>query len=294
MTASSTTNGATPGVKTNAPQSSQNTMETSSEPYIFTTIRFQQDLLRSPANRKACCDTISSLYLLAFHAQRFTDALCEAPSWNPLWNALRAENTLPEIAISLLSADCYKAIEEYTEIRPQARHEALRLRVTISTRGKVSCEVSAPLSSLSERSLFPITLTVDDTNYAIWTASLDTEATPVTVATMYKTSDRACYDRARRTAGISPSDTREVLLYTNTGQILDGSITTPYFLRSGRWITPAASCGGLRGTTRRYALENKLCEEGIISIHSLTDGEIIWLSNAVRGFFTARFRKLLD
>lgn len=65
---------------------------------------------------------------------------------------------------------------------------------------------------------------------------------------------------------------------------MEGTLTTPYFFREGRWITPAEGCGGNRGTTRRWALDAGLCEEGVLRRESVREGEVVWLSNGVRGF----------
>ena len=87
-------------------------------------------------------------------------------------------------------------------------------------------------------------------------------------------------------AGIPTLTTlKEVLLYNPDNEILDGSTSTPYFYRDGRWVTPASASGGLQGTTRRWALENGLCVEGTIDKDSVEIGEIVWFSNAVKGFF---------
>ncbi|KAK4540371.1 hypothetical protein LTR36_009228 [Oleoguttula mirabilis] len=100
---------------------------------------------------------------------------------------------------------------------------------------------------------------------------------------MYKTNDRAPYDRARATAGIkSYPEPKEVLLYNMAHEILDGSLATPYFRRGERWITPASACGGLQGTSRRWALEKGLCIEGTVKTDELLDGEEMWLSNGAQ------------
>lgn len=97
------------------------------------------------------------------------------------------------------------------------------------------------------------------------------------------------YDYARQCASIqSYQDAKEVLLFNKENQIMDGSITTPYFFRKGQWVTPHADCGGQQGTTRRWALDQNLCVAGFIEKRSLRHNEIIWLSNGVKGFFTAR------
>lgn len=69
---------------------------------------------------------------------------------------------------------------------------------------------------------------------------------------------------------------------------MDGSITTPYFFRDGKWLTPHTECGGQQGTTRRWAIDQGLCTAAFIPFESLRRDEIIWLSNGVKGFFTAR------
>lgn len=67
-------------------------------------------------------------------------------------------------------------------------------------------------------------------------------------------------------------------------EVMEGSITTPYFRRGGRWVTPPAAAGGHVGTTRRYALEAGLCVEETVERESIRLGESIWLSNGARGW----------
>jgi 4-amino-4-deoxychorismate lyase len=78
----------------------------------------------------------------------------------------------------------------------------------------------------------------------------------------------------------------EVLLHNPSGEITEGSTTTPYFYRGGKWVTPPvhAEHGGQRGTTRRWAIRNGLCEEGTVRVESVENGEGVWVSNGVRGF----------
>jgi branched-subunit amino acid aminotransferase/4-amino-4-deoxychorismate lyase len=104
--------------------------------------------------------------------------------------------------------------------------------------------------------------------------------------TTHKTTNRAVYDNVRAALpnpmeGSIPS---EVLLVNIHHQVMEGSITTPYFLRGKRWVTPPAAHGGNVGTTRRWALENGLCVEEEVPVDSLVPGECIWLSNGVRGW----------
>ena len=69
----------------------------------------------------------------------------------------------------------------------------------------------------------------------------------------------------------------------------EGTYTTVYFRRDdgeGKeiWVTPRWQAGGNQGTTRRWALENGLAKEEIVMRESVKKGEVVWLSNGVRGF----------
>ncbi|KAF7508542.1 hypothetical protein GJ744_009091 [Endocarpon pusillum] len=81
------------------------------------------------------------------------------------------------------------------------------------------------------------------------------------------------------------STTHESLIVSRYGEVLQGQFRTPYFLRNGAWITPAYSGVVANSVTRRYALENGLCKEGIVLNSSPKNGEDCWLSDGVRGFF---------
>jgi 4-amino-4-deoxychorismate lyase len=139
--------------------------------------------------------------------------------------------------------------------------------------------VPPPTASKSHSSLKP--------SYSIL---LDSQPTSYNAHTIFKTTHRAHYDSSRsRILGQNPSSglAEEVLLYNTSAQIMEGSLTTPYFFRNGRWVTPPVwedNHGGQRGTTRRYALEKELCITEAVSVKSLKNGEKIWISNGVRGF----------
>lgn len=94
------------------------------------------------------------------------------------------------------------------------------------------------------------------------------------------------YEGARTRLGIKEwTERREVLLIsTKDGEIMEGTLTSPYLWRDGSWVTPSASSGGQIGTTRRWALEKGFCKEGVVKVDSLVEGEECWISNGVRGF----------
>lgn len=97
------------------------------------------------------------------------------------------------------------------------------------------------------------------------------------------------YDHARTTAGISqlpPTDT-EVLLYNEHGEVTEASVSTVYFWRKGRWVTPEGRCGGNEGTSRALALAEGWCVEEVMRLEEVGRGEVVALSNGVRGFWFA-------
>ena len=91
------------------------------------------------------------------------------------------------------------------------------------------------------------------------------------------------YDAARAQSLATAADV-EVLVVNERGEVMEGSLTTPYFWREGRWLTPREGCGGNRGTTRRWALERGFAVEGVVRAEDVRVGEVVWLSNGVRGF----------
>ena len=80
----------------------------------------------------------------------------------------------------------------------------------------------------------------------------------------------------------------EVLLFNEKREITEASLCTPFFFQRGVWTTPPLSSGGNAGVSRRMALEAGLCVEEVLHIDELVDGQIIWLSNAVRGFMQGK------
>ncbi|KIW89551.1 uncharacterized protein Z519_09707 [Cladophialophora bantiana CBS 173.52] len=122
--------------------------------------------------------------------------------------------------------------------------------------------------------------------------SVDAQHTHVSVFTRHKTTHRKPYDDARARVPAppllptTPPTAREVLLSNSNAQITEASLSTVYFPRGGgRWLTPRSACGGMQSVTRLYALAAGWCDEGTVLVHEVRDGEMIWLSNAVRGFF---------
>ncbi|KIW02305.1 uncharacterized protein PV09_06452 [Verruconis gallopava] len=149
-----------------------------------------------------------------------------------------------------------------------------------------SSTVSSSASSRSGSSSTHGPRTTLACTYEIW---IDIQPTEQTAHTRFKTSSRAQYDAARARALPNPEDvTQEVLLWNPSGFITEGSLLTPYFYRNRRWVTPPVVDpqygGGQAGTSRRWALEQGLCEEAAVERRSIRVGERVWVSNGVRGF----------
>ena len=121
---------------------------------------------------------------------------------------------------------------------------------------------------------------------------IDSVATLASEFTKHKTTSRKHYDDARARANIehmAPTES-EVLLFNEDGEIMEASLCTTYFCRDGLWITPHLSSGGNAGVSRRMALEAGLCIERTLHIDELVPSEMVWLSNAVRGFMPGRLQ----
>ncbi|KAK2809057.1 hypothetical protein FQN50_004110 [Emmonsiellopsis sp. PD_5] len=254
---------------------------------ITTTLRYDPALTHTPFLPPS---PNPAYYLLPHHLTRL---LASATAFN--WPAAIALLSQPRPqALTLLTTHCAKHIPDPS--RPY------RLRILLAATGEITVEATPlPPPSLAPAHTPLLLLPAEHASFdsldhcqqqTPWNIYLDTQPTPPTLFTTHKTTARAAYAAARARAGIdvntgSPQqDTspREVLLYNPAGEVMEGSVTTVYFRRGGRWVTPKAGCGGNVGTSRRYALESGVCVEGTVRVGELVGGERVWLSNGVRGF----------
>ena len=162
-----------------------------------------------------------------------------------------------------------------------------------ATIDKIPCPpVGDTASQLYPRSLSTIADPVLGASYLRWRVFVTFDKITPNLFTRYKTSNRRYYDHALAFTPARPADLvlngvqlqLEVLIVNDRWEIMEGCRFTPYFWRENKWITPAAGCGGNLGTTRRWALEKGLCEEGVVTGSSVKCDEIIVLSNGVKGF----------
>lgn len=241
---------------------------------LFTSLRYDRALLNTPQKRAWWnFENVSSLYMLDYHRDRMLRA-AKHWGWNPAVEALTGEAGLKRLSDLVARAVADK---------PDG---PLRVKVTITKEGELACETSAtPATGLAN--LFPSRLPpppeaaeegkadTDDEGGAApckqprYDVMVDAARTARSEYTHFKTTRRAMYDEARSRAGIQASDAKEVLIVNgDDGSIMEGSTTTPYFWREGRWVTPkvspgfsaTAGSGGQDGTTRRWALERYIIQ----------------------------------
>lgn len=266
------------------------TTSSSSPQQIFTSIRYDPLLATHPANN--LFDRPSPFYMLAHHRDRLL-AAAQHFDWPAASTALSSTTGLETLTETLAQTvqDAIATTPDSPTHRPP-NSTPFRLRILVSPSGTIATEYSpTPPAPLSQ--LFPTSLDApqapnepnNPTRTEPWVILLDTQPTPPTPYTTHKTTLRAPYVEARTRAHIpSMASAIEVLLYNPRGEITEGSLTSVYFFRGGRWVTPAGESGGNLGTTRRWALERGLCVEGCVRVESVRGGERVWVSNGVRGF----------
>ena len=166
----------------------------------------------------------------------------------------------------------------------------------LSKTGTITCS-SSSFQDDRNWNLFPPSLPSKPGQSARqWLVYLYPDGIKPSLLTQHKTTERPMYDRARMFLG-DPSKPEEILLQNAQGEVMEGSISTPYFWRDERWVTPAETCGGNLGTTRRWALEKGIAVEGIVKMEEIKPGETLILSNGVHGFCFGiiwKFKQALD
>jgi branched-subunit amino acid aminotransferase/4-amino-4-deoxychorismate lyase len=249
---------------------------------IISTLRYDPGLPNVVAQRgvDAYPDPLNTpYYLLPYHQDR-------------LRNAARYFNW--DNAVKFLEQDLAQFAQHIDRFIPD-KGQPWRLRVVVDSNGECKVDVNPAERIELENFVVPFIISPISTS---WRVYIDTAATVPSAYTTHKTTARGDYMAARTRLGISsPQDTTEVLLINTKGELMEGSITTPYFRRrresnaeqnEPEWITPPLSSGGCAGTSRRYALAQGFCREQIVTIADLIDGEMCLLSNAVRGFILGR------
>ncbi|GCB24210.1 aminodeoxychorismate lyase [Aspergillus awamori] len=244
---------------------------------IISSLRYDPALLtigKRTAARTSPDPLTTPYYLLPYHQERLRNAAA-CFSWGN--------------ALTFLKQDTNQFVEFLDTFIPDIT-KPWRLRILLDSTGTCEVEVN-PTTSINPLNF--LTPFETDLQSTAWRVYIDSERISPSAFTTHKTTTRDFYTAARLRSGIvSFVEPAEVLLVNPAGEIMEGSITTPYFRRrdttdgEGKpaWITPPLSSGGNAGTTRQYALAQGFCTEEAIAATDLVDGEECWLSNSVRGF----------
>lgn len=131
--------------------------------------------------------------------------------------------------------------------------------------------------------------------FKLVTVYLDTDATPRSLFSSFKTTKRAHYSSARDRAAL---DTEvlfkdEVVLYNEDGEVTEGSLRNVCFWSDAReaWVTPPVYSSGIPGTLRRWMIEQGRVKEETVWKDELKDGTWVLLSNGVEGCTIGKFVK---
>lgn len=199
----------------------------------------------------------SAIYMLDYHHERILKA-AQHFSWKPALEILQGPLSLESLSQQLLDFIGPK------QVTP------LRLRILVSPKGafrfeKYDIPVIALENLLPERLPPPAasTATNDPRKTPEYILLIDQGRTTNSEHTYFKTTQRYMYDAARERARLTSKELTEVLIVNEAdNSVMEGSLTTPYFWRNGKWVTPPVprnfnqtNAGGQDGTTRRWALE---------------------------------------
>jgi 4-amino-4-deoxychorismate lyase len=328
-------------------------MSSANEFQLFTSLRYDPLLLSSSENSRPDLNfTIPSpFYMLAYHHGRMLEA-AQHFDFHAVEERLRDGKALHR--------ELLKRVEEWKEKdNAHAADEPLKMRILFDKDANMTVDLAAvpkvPLETLYPTSFTPpdqkaapdpaktftpspltggaLTLGPTDSFPSVppapppWTLKLDTAPTPSSPFTLLKTTKREMYDSSRtRALPATPAGSiyREVMLYNEVNELTEGTLTSLYVYRGGRWVTPPVGvpsglftsstleddsnadegelrkpfagrwghsvrsakvgAGGQRGTSRRWALGKGFCMEEPIGVDTVSVGEGVWVSNGVRGF----------
>ncbi|KAK8085279.1 aminotransferase [Apiospora hydei] len=211
---------------------------------LFTTLRYDPALLAVPEQgftNLGWNQRPSPFYILDYHRDRMLQA---------------ATHFRWEAAVKFISGEeGLRRLEEYLDTAASSfSHAPHRVKVTLGRDGQLAHE-AAPINNVPLQNLFPAALPGplgadvqgDPFNHgekvatrgAEWQVLVDSKFTEGSEYTHFKTTKRRVYDDARNRVELRPTDVSEVLLVNATnGQVMEASLTTPYFWRSGKWVTP--------------------------------------------------------
>ncbi|MYN14579.1 aminotransferase [Pusillimonas sp. TS35] len=104
----------------------------------------------------------------------------------------------------------------------------------------------------------------------------------------HKSTYRPWYEEAQEWLAVHPN-VFDVIFCNAHGEVCEGSRSNIYVQDDeGNWLTPPVSCGLLPGVMRQSLLDQGLVREARISRDDLENAPALRVSNALRGWLTAR------
>ncbi|KAF2138562.1 uncharacterized protein K452DRAFT_311497 [Aplosporella prunicola CBS 121167] len=228
---------------------------------LFTSLRYDPLLLQSSQNGSDILSfsSPSPFYMLRYHRDRMLEA-AQHFEWTPVTQKLMDGEALEKILLE--EVESWRKIGSHGDV-------PLKVRVLFNPSGQMQTDL-APVPPASLKDFFPSTLDLpapkpaktftpspltggaltlgpsdslaSDSSSTSWIITLDTEPTPTSPHTLLKTTHRTHYDasRARSVPAAEKKDGQmhEVLLWNEVQEITEGSFTSAYFYRGGRWVTP--------------------------------------------------------
>ncbi|KAF3908463.1 hypothetical protein ABW21_db0203351 [Orbilia brochopaga] len=269
------------------------------EPFSVITSLLYWPSFAGDANNTAVCGRECMYYMLPYHRDRLVEAARNFGWFDVVLNL--NQPYAPQKMEEILEDAGSRLLANLLAREPDLLFSAIKLRMRIAIQQDGSITITASRITGSPPSVpFPNgLLTPEDaratTPSTPWPVYIDTAPTTPSLFTRYKTNSRDHYTYARTRVGIlTNSEPAEVLLWSDRylNLIMEGSMTNVYFYRNGRWITPTTiredatgGTGGCSGTVRRWLLEKGYVDVGDISKDDVIVGELVWLSNGVKGVF---------
>jgi 4-amino-4-deoxychorismate lyase len=242
---------------------------------LFSSLRYDTLLLQSSSNANVWPGQPhpNPFYMLPLHRDRMLEA-AQHFQWTEAVSSLSGEQgllRLEEKLESVIGKDCQGPLRVRTVLHYNGNIEVeTSITPTVPLENLFPARIPPPQEPLKISPLTGGVLSLGPQDSVQrqagngnpqqrqpWTVLVDPQRTEPSPFTTYKTTNRDMYTGARSRVGIeSMTDPKEVLIISSVdGQIMEGSLTSVFFYRNSRWVTPPVKSGGQAGTTRRWLLE---------------------------------------
>ncbi|KAI4940743.1 hypothetical protein J4E86_010715 [Alternaria arbusti] len=251
-------------------------MASEDEFQLFTSLRYDPLLLQSEENSRAILNfvTPSPFYMLAYHRDRMVEA-AQHFDFFEVEKRLKDGKALHEellkrvqdeikktgkdeaMKLRLLFDKAANLTVEFTPIpavplstlyppsldppNPSPPHHPTNTNTTTTTEPFTPSPLTGGALHLGPTDTLPAGDTSQPPPPPEWKIALDTAPTPSSPFTLLKTTKREMYDQSRERA-LPPNPAgpayREVMLYNEVRELTEGTLTSLYLFRGGRWVTP--------------------------------------------------------